>query len=120
MVSGCLSQMGHDAGARAVVVRSDVMAEDKCGATHSQRFEAGIPAKAVAPVLNRASNDVVRLPAKLILKGWGSRSISAIIAPSHFRGSADRSHCVYRLVNDDLAVNKPLAMKPFHPKPFRP
>jgi len=64
-LSGRLLDMGYDARTQSVVVRFDAMRRDKTGQFVAQRFAstvAGVKpdAKAVAPALNQAANDVAR------------------------------------------------------------
>jgi cholesterol transport system auxiliary component len=64
-LSGRLVDMGYDARSRSVVVRFDAMREDGNGMLTTQRFESVVrgiapEARAVAPALNRAANDVAR------------------------------------------------------------
>lgn len=64
-LSGRLLDMGYDARSQSVIVRFDAMRRDKTGQFVSQRFESTVPgvkpdAKAVAPALNQAANDVAR------------------------------------------------------------
>ena len=62
-LSGRLLAMGYDAASGAVVVRFDALLQGADGTLVSHRFEAvekGVPprARAVAPALNHAANDV--------------------------------------------------------------
>ena len=64
-LSGRLVDMGYDARSRSVVVRFDAMRDDSSGTVTTQRFEAVVrgvapEARAVAPALNRAANDVAK------------------------------------------------------------
>jgi cholesterol transport system auxiliary component len=63
ILSGQLLNMGYDARDQAVVVRFDAILEDGQGEVSSHRFEAVVPgiapnARAVAPALNEAANEV--------------------------------------------------------------
>ena len=63
VLSGRLVDMGYDAGSQSVIVRYDALLESDEGAIRSRRFEASVPgvapnARAVAPALNEAANDV--------------------------------------------------------------
>lgn len=63
VLSGRLIDMGYDARSGSVVARFDALLESADGAVRSRRFEAVVPgvapkAKAVAPALNQAANDL--------------------------------------------------------------
>jgi cholesterol transport system auxiliary component len=63
MLSGRLLDMGYDARSQSVVVRYDALRESADGAVQTRRFEATVPgvsadARAVAPALNRAANEI--------------------------------------------------------------
>lgn len=63
VLDGSLLDMGYDAQGQAVVVRYDAFLRSRDGTVKTRRFEARVPgvaaeAKAVAPALNRAANDV--------------------------------------------------------------
>jgi cholesterol transport system auxiliary component len=64
-LSGRLVDLGYDARSQSVVVRFDAMRHETGGGVTTRRFEATVPgvsanAKAVAPALNRAANDVAK------------------------------------------------------------
>src|SRR5690606_18300017 len=74
VVSGRLIEMGYDAQAQAVVVRFDGQIVEEGGKGRTRRFESEIAgvkadAAAVAPVLNRAANDVAKEVADWLLAG---------------------------------------------------
>lgn len=74
VLSGRLLDMGYDAQSQAVVVRYDALRENADGSIQSQRFEATVPgvaprARAVAPALNRAANDVAAQVAQWLGQG---------------------------------------------------
>ncbi|MCB2060749.1 MAG: ABC-type transport auxiliary lipoprotein family protein [Novosphingobium sp.] len=63
VLSGRLTDMGYYSGSQSVVVRYDALLESDDGTIRSRRFEAIVPgvapsARAVAPALNEAANDV--------------------------------------------------------------
>jgi len=65
LIGGRLIDMGYDAASGAVVVRFDAMKSEQGGAIATQRFESVVTgvkpdAKAVAPALNTAANDVAK------------------------------------------------------------
>ena len=64
-LAGRLIDMGYDAGSRAVIVRYDAIVETAGDAVSTRRFEARVDnvepnARAIAPALNKAANDVAR------------------------------------------------------------
>lgn len=70
-LSGRLIDMGYDARTSSVAVRFDALREDAKGVITARRFEAVVPgvspkAKAIAPALNKAANDVARQVAEWV------------------------------------------------------